>query len=123
MAHFAELDQNNIVINIIVVNNNDLLDENQNESEQIGITFLRNIFGHDKKYVQTSYNNNFRVKYAYIGDTYSLEHDAFISPPPFPSFIFNTETKMYEPPIPHPNDDNTYVWDEELFNWVIDSLV
>jgi hypothetical protein len=119
MAHFAELDENNIVINVIVVNNSDMLDENGNENEQIGISFLKNVFGQDKIYVQTSYNNNFRVKYASIGDQYSQTYDAFITPPLYPSWIFNQQTLFWEPPLPYPGDDeNFYIWDEQALTWV-----
>lgn len=118
MAHFAELDENNIVLNVIVVNNSDMLDENGNENEQIGIAFLKSIFGQEKKYVQTSYNNNFRVKYAWIGDEYVQKYDAFITPPAFPSFIFNEQTLFWEPPVPFPNDGYDYWWDEDTLSWL-----
>ncbi len=73
MAHFAELDENNIVLQVTVVNNSDILDENGNESEEIGIQFNKNLLGQDTKWVQTSYNSNFRYKYAGIGDFYDLD--------------------------------------------------
>jgi hypothetical protein len=78
MAHFAELDENNIVKQVIVVNNNELLDQNNNESEQKGIDFCVSLFG--GTWVQTSYNANFRHRYAGIGDTYNASLDAFITP-------------------------------------------
>lgn len=119
MAHFAELDENNIVINVTVVSNQDILDENGNESEQKGIEFLKTLFGQERIFVQTSYNHNFRVKYAAIGDEYSQLHDAFITPPSLPSFIFNQQTKCWEPPVPYPGDDeNYYEWDEDTLSWI-----
>lgn len=79
MAHFAQLDENNIVTGVLVVNNEKLIDENGNESEQKGIDFLKGLFGQDTKWVQTSYNGNFRGKYAGIGDWYDEENDKFVS--------------------------------------------
>ena len=76
MAHFAELDENNIVTNIIVVHNNELLDENGNESEQLGIDFCVAHFG--GTWIQTSYNANFRKNYASAGFTYDPIADVFI---------------------------------------------
>jgi hypothetical protein len=78
MAHFAQLDKNNIVTNIIVVHNNELLNENGNESEQKGIDFCVNLFG--GKWIQTSYNSNFRGIFAGIGYTYDPVNDVFVPP-------------------------------------------
>jgi len=78
MAHFAELDENNIVIRVIVVHNNELLDENGNELEQKGIDFCTDLF--DGVWVQTSYNATIRKNYAAIGYTYDATRDAFIPP-------------------------------------------
>jgi hypothetical protein len=81
MAHFAEIDDNNIVKKVIVVHNNELLDESGNESEQKGIDFCVNLFG-GGTWIQTSYNNNFRKNYAGVGYTYNASKDAFIAPEP-----------------------------------------
>lgn len=78
MAHFAELDENNTVLNIIVVNNEDILDSNGDEQESIGISFLQNLYGSDTIWKQTSYNNNIRGMFAEIGGTYDSTHDKFI---------------------------------------------
>jgi hypothetical protein len=96
MAHFAELDSNNIVTRVIVVSNNDILDADGNESEQIGKQFCSQ-FG-DGAWVQTSYNGNFRKNYAGIGDSYDYVRDAFISPQPAPDWVFNEETCRWEKP-------------------------
>lgn len=80
MAHFAELNQDNVVTQVLVVSNSDILDENGQESENIGIQFLKNIFGQDTRWVQTSYNASFRGNYAGIGYTYDAEKDEFIKP-------------------------------------------
>jgi hypothetical protein len=77
MAHFAELDENNVVKQVIVVHNNELLDENGNESEQKGIAFCVNLLG--GTWVQTSYNGSFRKKFAGVGMIYNQEKDYFIS--------------------------------------------
>ena len=77
MAHFAELDDNNIVIQVIVVNNNDLLVDGK-ENEQKGIDFCKSLFGGN--WIQTSYNARIRKNYAGIGYTYDAVNDAFIPP-------------------------------------------
>ena len=80
MAHFAELNETNIVTNVIVVHNNELLDENGSESEQKGIDFCVNLLG--GTWIQTSYNKNFRGTYAGIGYLYDLINDVFVAPEP-----------------------------------------
>lgn len=81
MAHFAQLDENNVVMQVIVVNNDVLLD-NGVEKEELGIEFCKSLFGGN--WVQTSYNANFRGKYAGIGDTYDPIKDEFVSPVTLP---------------------------------------
>ena len=80
MAHFAELDENNIVLRVIVVSNEDIKDKTGNENEKVGISFLHQLFGISAKWVQTSYNARFRGKYAGIGDFFDESNDIFISP-------------------------------------------
>jgi hypothetical protein len=80
MAHFAELDENNVVLGVIVVDNHNILDENGNESEAAGIRYIQNILGTGSKWVQTSYNAKFRKYYAGIGYTYDYTLDEFIPP-------------------------------------------
>ena len=77
MAHFAQLDENNVVMRVIVVNNAELLDESGQESEAKGVAFCQSLFGGTWK--QTSYNANFRGKYASIGDKYDSVVDEFIA--------------------------------------------
>jgi hypothetical protein len=79
MAHFAKLDANNVVEQVIVVNNNELM-ENGEESEAKGIAFCKSLFGSDTRWVQTSYNASFRGVYAGIGYTYDAENDVFVGP-------------------------------------------
>jgi hypothetical protein len=119
MAHFAQLDENNVVISVVKVNNEDIL-ENGIENEQLGIEFCKQLHGPNTRWVQTSYNNNFRRMYAHLGDIYNQEYDIFLSPKPFPSWTFNTTTKDWEAPTPHPNDlNNYYSWDENNQQWIL----
>jgi hypothetical protein len=80
MAHFAWLDNNNRVYQVSVVDNHNLLDADGNESEAVGIAYLTSVHGSGKKWKQTSYNANFRDKYAGIGDTYDAVNDVFVAP-------------------------------------------
>jgi hypothetical protein len=81
MAHFAWLDANSTVTQVSVVDNVNLLDENGNESEAVGIAYLTSVHGAGKVWKQTSYNGNFRGKYAGLGDTYDADLDEFVTPP------------------------------------------
>ena len=78
MAHFAEIDENNVVLRVIVVHNNELLDEDDNESEQKGIDFCVAHYG--GTWIQTSYNGNFRGRFAGIGSIYDVARDVFYAP-------------------------------------------
>ena len=78
MAHFAELDSNNVVLRVLVVSNEDITDGNS--QEQAGITFLQGLFGTDTRWVQTSYSGSFRGSYAGAGMIYDAQADAFTSP-------------------------------------------
>lgn len=116
MAHFAELDENNVVKRVIVVSNKDTSDANGNEVESIGIAFCQKLLG--GTWVQTSYNGNFRKNYAGIGSTYDAAIDAFVPPKPYPSWVLNPDTARWEPPVPMPSDGNMYMWDEATQSWV-----
>jgi hypothetical protein len=117
MAHFAQLDDNNIVTQVIVVDNSELLDSNDVEQEAIGITFCTNLFGADTRWKQTSYNGNIRKNYAGIGFKYDATRDAFIPPQPYASWILNEDTCQWEAPVPYPTDDNVYTWNESTQQW------
>ena len=117
MAHFAQLDENNMVLQVIVVHNNELMDENGVEQEQLGIQFCQNLFGGNWK--QTSYNGNFRKNYAGIGYTYDGQRDAFIPQQPYPSWILVEETCQWTAPVAMPTDDQSYLWNEELQSWEV----
>ncbi len=117
MAHFAKLDENNIVLEVHVINNQVLLDPRGVEREELGIAFLINWSGGHPHWRQTSYNGNFRKNYAGVGYTYESGKDAFIPPKTFNSWILNEATCQWEPPIPIPTDGNQYTWNENTQNW------
>lgn len=102
MAHFAQLDENNVVLGIVVVANSDTMDENGVEREEIGIQYLKSILGEDTRWKQTSYNNNIRKRYAEIGGTYDEVLDVFIPFKPYIDWIFNEESWNWDPPFPEP---------------------
>jgi hypothetical protein len=116
MAHFAELDLNNVVLRVVVVANKNTADANGVEKEYIGQAYCERLFG--GRWVQTSYNASFRKNYAGIGYTYREDIDAFVQPQPFPSWTANPDTGMWEPPVPKPEDGKLYNWDEATQSWV-----
>lgn len=123
MAHFAILNEDNIVENVICVCNEDICDEHGNECEHLGQDVCKSVYQDESiRAVQTSYHANFRGKFASVGDTYLDEHDIFISPQPYPSSTLNMETFVWEPPVPKPEnppENFIYVWDEENVNWTL----
>ena len=114
MAHFAELDENNVVTKVIVVHNNELMD-GETESEAKGVEFCSTLFGHTN-WVQTSYNSNIRKQFAGIGYTYDADKDIFVAPQPYPSWSLD-DNSDWQAPTPMPEDDNLYNWNEETQNW------
>jgi len=115
MAHFAELDANNVVLRVIVVSNKDTSDANGAEKEHIGAAFCERLFGGTWK--QTSYNGNIRKNYAGIGHTYRADIDAFVAPQPYLSWTLN-EQAQWQAPIAVPTDGKQYTWDEDTTSWV-----
>jgi len=117
MAHFAELNENNIVTQVIVIDNNDILDEQNNESEVVGIQLCTDLFG--GTWVQTSYNARIRKNYASIGSTFDTDADAFIpsKPSAMDSWVLNNTSYTWEPPLPRPEGDH-YAWDEYTLSWI-----
>lgn len=110
MSHWAELDENNIVIRVTVGDNNDPAGD---EGYQ---WLIENLKG---RWLKTSYNSKIRKNFAGIGFTYDEVRDAFIPPKPFNSWILDEETCRWEAPIPYPNDDNSYEWDENTLTWQV----
>lgn len=117
MAHFAQLDSNSIVLQVIVIDNKDTADANGVEKEYIGAAFCERLLGGTWK--QTSYNGNMRKNYAGIGFTYDATRDAFIPPKPQDgTWVLNETICQWERPAPMPKDGKTYNWDEATQSWV-----
>ena len=115
MAHFAQLDENNTVTQVIVVANDELLLDGV-ESETKGVIFCKSLFGEDTRWVQTSYNGNKRKNYAGIGYTYDPIADHFFAPQPYPSWTLDADAK-WQPPTPYPTDGKFYTWNESTLTW------
>jgi hypothetical protein len=114
MAHFAQLDESNIVTQVIVVNNNELLDDGV-ESEAKGIAFCQSLFGGN--WVQTSYNSSIRKNYAGIG--YTWDGTGFAPPKPYDSWTLDTETYLWNASTPMPIEEGkSFEWDEPTLSWV-----
>jgi hypothetical protein len=114
MAHFAKLNNDNTVTEVIVVNNDVIMDDEGKESESIGIVFCQSLYGADTKWVQTSYNGSFRKNYAGVG--FSWDGTGFAAPQPFESWTLNQDTYLWESPIPKPTD-GSYSWNEADLMW------
>ena len=107
MAHFAEVDQNNVVTRVLVV---------PDEQEHRGQDFLANDLGLGGRWIQTSYNHNIRKQYAGIGYTFDEVADVFVAPQPFPSWTLD-ENHDWQAPKAKPEDDLMYSWNEENQDW------
>jgi hypothetical protein len=123
MAHFARMDSNNVVMDVIVLTNMVVNNLPFPDSEPPGVYFCQSLYGSDTTWLQTSYNGNFRVNYAGIGYSYDADLDAFIPPQPYPSWVLDSATCQWVAPIPMPtdplSDGEQYIWDEAIGNWVI----
>ena len=131
MAHFAQIDSNNIVTQVIVVADADTADAQGNHMESIGIAFCQRLIGGNWK--QTSYNTHggvhslggtpFRKNYAGLGYTYDADRDAFIPPKPYASWVLDESTCLWNAPMPYPTDLGTpdapkrYTWNEQTRTW------
>ena len=123
MAHFAKLDENNLVLQVIVVADSDA------PTEAEGQIFLQNLYKTTDTYKQTSYNTYggvhatggtpFRKNYAGVGYTYDASKDAFIPPQPYNSWTLNEDTCQWESPVSYPIDGNLYKWNEDTTQWVL----
>jgi hypothetical protein len=114
MAHFAKI-ENGIVTQVIVVGNEDTASADGTEKEYIGAAFCERLLGGDWK--QTSYNGRIRKNYAGVGYTYDTGRDAFIPLQPYPSWILNEDTCLWDAPTAMPTD-GMYRWDEATLSWV-----
>ena len=135
MAHFAQLDENNVVIQVIVVSNDNITDSNGVETESIGVAFCKKLLGADTNWKQTSYNNSMRVRYAGIGYSYNAELDAFVAQQPYASWTLDAETADWVSPLgdaPALTDEEIaalsyYRWDEDAYQadnttgWVLET--
>ena len=122
MAHFAEINENNIVTRVIVVHNNEITVDGQ-ELEFKGIDFCEGLFGH-RNWVQTSYNGNIRYNFAGVGYTWDSDNDAFYAPQPYASWSLN-EDYIWEASVPYPEDaspEKIYEWDEDNLTWKVVEL-
>jgi len=122
MAHFAQMDENSIVIQVVVVNNDTIDNLPFPESEPVGIAFLHELYQNNDTWLQTSYNANFRAHYAGIGFSYWPDIDQFVPPSPYPSWIYNPTTMQWEAPVPKPYPipkGYVAVWNEETQQWDI----
>ena len=110
MAHFAQIDDNNVVINVVVV---------PDEQQHRGQDYLSNDLGLGGRWIQTSYNNRVRNMFAGLGYLYNEELDIFLPPKPYPSWIINTEKMEWVAPISRPADiENTVlIWNEDQQKW------
>jgi hypothetical protein len=112
MAHYAQINSDNVVVNVLVMDN----DMETNDGEQACIDWLQaNVHADD--WVKTSYNNNIRKQYAGVGYTYDSSKDKFISPQPYASWALDSDDD-WQAPIALPDDasaDKMYVWDEDVY--------
>ena len=122
MAHFAKINESNIVTQVVVVNDSD----GNNDTD--GQNFLNNLFKTTHTWKKTSYNTYgnthrlggtpYRKNFASIGFTYDSSRDAFIEPKPYNSWILDETTCLWEPPVTYPSDGKSYEWDEDNRQWV-----
>jgi hypothetical protein len=117
MAHFAQLNESNIVTQVIVVHNNELMQDGV-EQEAKGVAFCQSLFGAQTNWKQTSYNGSMRKNYAGVGFTYDAGRDAFIAPQPYASWALDEATCQWDAPVPIPQDDKIYRWDEPTVSWI-----
>ena len=127
MAHFAQLNDSNVVIAVNVIADADCLDDNGNESEAIGIAFCKSLWGSDTNWKQTSYNDNIRGTYANPGSTYNPSKDVFIPPSPYPSWVLNSDDN-WESPLGESPEVDKYSWYESAYQadntkgWIKDEI-
>lgn len=125
MAHYALLNENNEVINVITGIDENIIQTDIDGTQVGGSTEAWEEFYASRPWLnaayckRTSYNENIRKNYASIGYKYDSIRDAFIPPKPFNSWILNEETCKWESPIPKPTDGQEYYWDEEVTSWML----
>jgi hypothetical protein len=107
MSHFAEIDQDNYVLRVLV---------GDNDAPNEGYDWFVETFG--GRWIQTSYNKNFRKNFASVGFTYNESLDAFIPPKPYESWLLNEDTCLWESPVPRPEGEGLWDWDEVTVSWI-----
>ena len=122
MAHFAKINESNIVTQVVVVNDSD------GDNDTDGQNFLNNLFKTTHTWKKTSYNTYgnthrlggtpYRKNFASVGFTYDSSRDAFIEPKPYNSWTLNETTCLWEAPVSYPSDGKDYDWDEDNRQWV-----
>lgn len=124
MAYFAQLNSDNVVQQVISINNSVVNEPEYGfpQTEPFGQVFIDQTLKIPGTWKQTSFNKSFRKNYAGIGYTYDPARDAFIPPKPFPSWVLNEDTCLWESPIPYPQDGKTYTWDEDGKTWILSPL-
>lgn len=123
MAHFASLDENNVILQVVVVGNDDINNLPFPQSEPVGIEFLEKIIP-GQRWAQTSYNGNFRCRFAGIGYTFHPQSTAtpyggFAEPKVYSDWVWDDSVCNWVPPVPYPADGEVYYWDEQIHNWVL----
>jgi hypothetical protein len=116
MAHFAKLNDQNVVTDVIVIANHDTSDASGVEKEYIGAAYCERLLG--GRWVQTSYNGSFRKRFAGKGMIYNEDFNAFVRAKPHEGWTLNETTADWEAPIPMPEDGKFYVWDDATLNWI-----
>ena len=117
MAHYAFIDSNNIVVEVIVG-----IDETETVNGITGTAGWEQFYETQRPNLicrRTSYHGNIRKNYAGLGYTYDEQRDAFIPPQPFPSWTLNEQTCLWDPPVPYPDDGGMYEWDEDTQSWLL----
>lgn len=118
MAHFARINENWVVQQVIVVNNSVLLNEQGLECDWLGEQFCQSLYGAHTKWIQTSYNGKKYKNFAGVGYTFDPQRNAFIPPKPYPSWVLNEESYRWEAPVPYPSDGDLYTWNEKSGAWL-----
>tara|TARA_S200002703_G_scaffold157850_2_gene166753 strand:+ start:524 stop:949 length:426 start_codon:yes stop_codon:yes gene_type:complete len=141
MAHFAKIDENNFVINVVTLNDSDMLDSENNPSETVGQNYLQTHNNWPSNlWIQTSYNTKegkhllggtpFRGNYAVVGGTWDSVNNIFLPEKPYSSWVKNTTEARWQSPIGDPptlTDEQLtaasyYAWDESNQNWVLTTV-
>lgn len=115
MAHFAKI-ENNTVTEVTVIDNSSINNQEFPASEMLGQHYLHSLGMHGT-WLQTSYNGTFRKNYAGIGYSYNPTLDAFIRPKPHSSWVLDTVTCEWNPPVAMPTDGKRYIWNESATIW------